>query len=164
MPNPVRTQDSAAVPPSSESVKAECGNLGEEMAISPIDFRALYPKITEMEWDARDQLRRVLKSLLERQVEIFDERHHEIMRQCVAGPSAQERAEAIVPVHPDTEVIERMEDSSFRQILRLSHLLIRMKREVRLSDGLGSSSVSTEVAEKKPVRGFSPRIGESSSH
>jgi len=61
-------------------------------------------------------------------VEIFEAQHHELMRQLLSEPSPQERAAEIVPNHPDSKLMQRMEDSNFRQISRLTSLMIRVKQ------------------------------------
>ena len=45
--------------------------------------------------------------------------------------------------------MQRMEDANFRQILRISHVLLRMRREERLRGALESGLESGNVAENK---------------
>jgi len=90
-----------------------------------------HSKITEEQWEAREPARQLLENILTRQVEIIEAQHHDMMRQCLAGPSPQERAAEIVPTHPNSKLMQRMEDSNFRQVARMTSLLIRMKRVER---------------------------------
>ena len=88
-----------------------------------------------------------------RQVEIFEAQHRELMRQCVNGPTPYERAAQIAPTHPDAPFMQRMEDSNLRQITRLSHLLVRLRREERLGGARQDARESGKVKEKKRVNG-----------
>ncbi len=87
-----------------------------------------YPHITEEQWEARDDARQLLENILSHQVEMFDAQHHDLLRQSVAGPSPHERAAEIVPTHPNAALMQRIEDSNFRQAARMASLLIRLKR------------------------------------
>jgi hypothetical protein len=87
-----------------------------------------YPDITEKQWEAREDVRQLLENILSHQVEMFDAQHHDLLRQSVAGPSPHERAAEIVPTHPNALLLQRIEDSNFRQVARMASLFIRMKR------------------------------------
>jgi len=104
------------------------------------------PDLTEEQWEAREPVRQLLENLLSRQVEIFDAQHHDMLRQCLAGPSPRERAAEIVPTHPNSELMQGMEDSNFRQIARMTGLLIRLKRQERWMEAHGFSE---DVIENK---------------
>ena len=91
-----------------------------------------YPHIPEELWEAREPVRQLLQNLLTRQVQIFEAQHEDLMRQSVAGPSVHERAAEIVPTHPNSKLMQRMEDSNFRQMARITGLIVRMKRLERL--------------------------------
>ena len=84
-----------------------------------------------------------------RQVEIFDAQHRELMRQCVNGPTPYERAAQIAPTHPDAPFMQKMEDSNFRQITRLSNLLVRLRREECLRGARRDARKSGKVKENK---------------
>ena len=113
------------------------------------EFRDAYPNITEEQWEAREPARQLLENLLTRQVEIFDAQHRELMRQCLNGPTPYERAAQIAPTHPDAPFMQRMEDSNFRQITRLSHLLVRLRREERLGGAPRDAREPGKVKENK---------------
>ena len=49
----------------------------------------------------------------------------------MAGPSPYERAAEIALAHPDAALMQRMEESSFRQIWRITTLLLKIKSEAR---------------------------------
>ena len=105
---------------------------GPEEAGAAETTEAAYPDITAEQWEAREPVRQLLENILTRQVEIFEAQHHNLLRQCLAGPSCYERAAALAPTLPNTKLMQRMEDANFRQILRISHVLLRMRREERL--------------------------------
>jgi hypothetical protein len=108
-----------------------------------------YPQITEEQWEAREDARQLLENILSHQVEMFDAQHHDLLRQSVAGPSPQERAAEIVPTHPNAALMQRMEDSNFRQVARMAGLFIRMKRWERQIDDRENPAVSEDVIDKK---------------
>jgi hypothetical protein len=108
-----------------------------------------YPHITEKQWEAREGARQLLENILSHQVETFDAQHHDLLRQSLAGPSPQERAAEIVPTHPHAALMQRMEDSNFRQAARMASLFIRMKRWERQTDDRENPAVSEDVIDKK---------------
>jgi len=107
-----------------------------------------HPEISEEEWAAREPVRQLLENLLTRQVETFEAQHQELLRESLAGPTVYERAAVIVPTHPDSKLMQRMEDSNCRQVLRLSHLLIRLRRQERLMGNSPRTRVTRDVKEK----------------
>jgi hypothetical protein len=88
-----------------------------------------HPEITEAQWRAREPVRQLLENILTRQVEILDTEHRALLREVIAGPSPYERAAELVPKHPESDLIRRMENSNCRQILRMSSLLIRLRQQ-----------------------------------
>ena len=52
-----------------------------------------------------------------------------ILRESLAGSSPYERAAEIALAHPNAALMQRMEESSFRQIWRITSLLLKMKRQ-----------------------------------
>ncbi len=108
-----------------------------------------YPHITEEQWEAREDARQLLENILSHQLETFDAQHHDLLRQSLAGPSPHERAAEIVPTHPNATLMQRMEDSNFRQVARMASLLIRMKRWERQMANRENPAVSEDVIDKK---------------
>jgi hypothetical protein len=100
-----------------------------------------YPDITEEQWAARVDARQFLENILTHQIEMFDAQHHELLRQSVAGPSAHERAAEIAPTHPNAALMQRIEDSNFRQASRMASLFIRLKRLEKSTDESGNHVV-----------------------
>ena len=148
-PNP----ESPVSNPGPQTPNLESLTPNSESRVPSSEFRDAYPNITEKQWEAREPARQLLENLLTRQVEIFDAQHRELMRQCVNGPTPYERAAQIAPTHPDAPFMQRMEDSNLRQITRLSHLLVRLRREERLGGARPDARESGKVKEKKRVNG-----------
>ena len=91
-----------------------------------------YPHITEAQWEAREPVRQLLENILTRHVRILEGQHRDMLRKMVAGPSPHERAAEVAPAHANNPLMQRLEDSSLRRVLRISNLLLRMRREERL--------------------------------
>jgi hypothetical protein len=66
-----------------------------------------------------------------RQVEICKAQRKAILKESLAGPSPYERAAEIALAHPNTALMQRMEESSFRQIWRITNLLLKIKRQAQ---------------------------------
>jgi hypothetical protein len=73
------------------------------------------------------------------------------MRECLAGPSTFERAAEIAPVHPNSRFMQRMEDSSFRQVWRFTHMLRKLQGEVRQAQARESSAPSLKADENTEI-------------
>ena len=80
---------------------------------------------------AREPVRQLLEHILTRQVEICEAQRLATLKECLAGPSPFERAAEIAPTHPNAALMQRMQDSSFREVWRLSNLLLKIKRQTR---------------------------------
>lgn len=138
--------DGMEAPSDSDRFSRPEGEVGAPGA--PEEAPHPYPNITPAEWAAREPVRQLLENLLNRQVEIFDGYHRDLMRQTITGPSPYERAAELVPNHPKAALMERMEYAHCRQLLRLSSVLIRLRRQEAQMEKLQSTGVSTEVKEK----------------
>ena len=111
-----------------------------------------YPDITAAEWESREPVRNLLEHILTRQVEICEARRNATLRESLAGPTPFERAAEIAPAHPNTRLMQRMEDSNFRQVARVSNLLLKIKRQATREEELQQqSSESREVDENKQL-------------
>jgi hypothetical protein len=92
-----------------------------------------YPSISAAEWEARQRPRQLLENILRRQVEICEEQRQALLKESVKGPSPYERAAEIAPTHPNAQLMRRMQDSNFREIRRVTNLLLKLKRhELRM--------------------------------
>jgi len=87
-----------------------------------------YPNITAAEWEARERPRQLLEHILTRQVEICEEQRKAILKESLKGPSPYERAAEIAPTHPNAKLMRRMQDSNFREVRRITNLLLKLKR------------------------------------
>ena len=123
-PSPVRGQSDPRTP--------EVEDAGDTQAES--DRR--YPHITRAEWEARERPRQLLENILTRQVETCEAQRKAILKESLKGPSPYERAAEIAPTHPNARLMRRMQDSNFREVRRLTNLLLKMKRHQRKMEAL----------------------------
>jgi len=105
-------------------------------ATQPEEEDERYPNLTAAEWQAREPVRQLLENILTRQGELCDAQRKAILKECLAGPSPHERAAEIAPAHRNATLMRRMQDSNFRQVVRLTSLLMRMKRHERQMEAL----------------------------
>jgi hypothetical protein len=87
-----------------------------------------YPSISAAEWEARERPRHLLENILRRQVEICEEQRQAVLKESVKGPSPYERAAEIAPTHPNALLMRRTQDSYFREVRRVTNLLLKLKR------------------------------------
>jgi hypothetical protein len=90
-----------------------------------------YPSITAVEWEARERPRRLLENLLKRQVEVCEAEREVILKELLKGPSPYERAAEIAPTHRSAMLMRRLQDSYFREVRRVTNLLLKIKRHER---------------------------------
>jgi hypothetical protein len=90
-----------------------------------------YPNITAAEWEARERPRQLLENILRRQVETCEAQRKAILTESMKGPSPYERAAEIAPTHPNARLMRRMQDSNFREVRRVTNLLLKIKRQAR---------------------------------
>ena len=87
--------------------------------------------ISSAEWEAREPVRQLLEHILSRQVEICEAQRKATLRESLTGPSPYERAAEIAPTHRNASLMRRMQDSNFRQVWRVTNLLLKIKRQAR---------------------------------
>jgi len=92
---------------------------------------ARYPQITAAEWEARERPRQLLENILTRQIETCEAQRKAILKESLKGPSPYERAAEIAPTHRDAAPLRRMQDSHFREVRRVTNLLLKIKRYER---------------------------------
>jgi hypothetical protein len=109
--------------------------------------------ISSGEWEAREPVRQLLENILSRQVQICEAQRNATLRESLMGPSPYERAAEIAPTHRNATLMRRMEDSNFRQVARVTSLLMRMKRQERQTEALENTAVPHDVPETKGVSG-----------
>jgi hypothetical protein len=83
------------------------------------------------EWEAREPVRRLLEHILSRQVQLCEAQRRATLRESLLGPSPYERAAEIAPAHTNALLMRRMQDSSFREVWRVTNLLLKVKRQAR---------------------------------
>jgi hypothetical protein len=89
---------------------------------------AQYPSITVAEWEARQRPRQLLENILRRQVESCEAQRKAAREELRKGPSPYERAAEIAPTHPNARLMRRMQDSNFREVRRVTNMLLKLKR------------------------------------
>jgi hypothetical protein len=101
------------------------------------------------EWEAREPVRQLLENILTRQVELCEAQRVANLRECLAGPSTFERAAEIAPTHGNAMLMQRMEDSSFRQVWRTTNMLLKLKRQAPRQEICEKNQASGDVHDKK---------------
>ena len=87
-----------------------------------------YPSIGAAEWERRERPRHLLENILKRQVEVCEAERKVALKESLKGPSAFERAAEIAPALPNAKLMRRMQDSNFREVRRVTNLLLKLKR------------------------------------
>jgi len=105
-------------------------------------------RFTPEEAEGRERARQLLENILTRQVDLCETQRKAILKESMAGPSPYERAAEIALAHPDTALMQRMEESSFRQIWRITNLLLKINSHAREAETLRNSAWSQNVHEK----------------
>ncbi|MFZ0959575.1 MAG: hypothetical protein WAO35_01620 [Terriglobia bacterium] len=111
-----------------------------------------YPSITAAEWEARERPRQLLENILTRQVEICEAQRQAILKESLAGPSPYERAAEIAPTHRNAPLVRRMQDSNFRELRRVTNLLLKIQRRQRQVGGVEQQGENPGSAGRKLSR------------
>ncbi len=64
-------------------------------------------------------------------MEICEAQRKATLKESLTGPSPYERAAEIAPTHPNARLMRRMQDSNFREVRRVTNLLLKIKRYER---------------------------------
>ena len=107
------------------------GSGGEQTGAAEAEAKAPPSRFSPAEAQARERARQLLQNILTRQVELCEAQRQAILKDSLAGPSPYERAAEVALAHPETALMQRMEESSFRQIWRITTLLVKMKHQAR---------------------------------
>ena len=89
--------------------------------------------------EARERARQLLENILTRQAESCAGQRKALREEFRRGPSPYERAAEIAPTHPNARVMRRMQDSNFREVRRVTNLLLKLKRHERQVADLAGS-------------------------
>jgi hypothetical protein len=98
--------------------------------------RQRYADITPAEWEARERPRQLLENILTRQVETCEAQRKAARQESRLGPSPYERAAEIAPTHPSARLMRGMQESHFREVRRVTNLLLRIKLYERKMEAL----------------------------
>ena len=115
-----------------------------------IDNAQKYPSITEAEWERRERPRQLLENILKRQVETCEALGKAERDELRKGPSPFERAAEIAPALVDSRLMRRMQDSNFREVRRLTNLLLKLKRNARNMKSHKNDEADEEHCESSP--------------
>jgi hypothetical protein len=102
---------------------------GEDSEATDEDDR--FPGITEEDWRVRERARKLLRNILAHQAEVCEEQRKALLTESLAIPSPYERAAEIGPSLQDAWMVRRVEDANFREVRRLTSLLMKLKRQER---------------------------------
>ncbi len=81
-------------------------------------------------------------------MELCEAQRKAILKDSLAGPSSYERAAEVGLAHPNVALMQRMEESSFRQIWRITNLLLKLKRQAREEGYRETPGLTGNVTEK----------------
>ena len=101
------------------------------------------------EEQARERARQLLENILRRERELCEKQRKDMLKESMEGPSPYERAAEIALSYPNVAMMQRIEESNFRQIWRISVLLQKTKRQGREARELGNSRGGENVHENK---------------
>lgn len=90
-----------------------------------------YPHITAEQWEAREPIRQLLQNILTHQAEYCEAKRQEILKESVKGLSAYERAAEVAPIHQEGLLLRRMQDANFREVRRITNLLLKIEQRGR---------------------------------
>lgn len=136
---PVKVAPDSGRPEESPSVQGgDSGAPGQEAGATKDAFEVKFPSITAAEWVAREDPRQLLENILRRLADICEEQRKAILKEIVQGPSPYECAAQIAPTHPNARLMRRMQDVNFREVRRVTNLLLKLKRHERRMDDLAA--------------------------
>jgi hypothetical protein len=90
-----------------------------------------------------------LQDLLSEEIQACEKARSQCGDGSVEITSSYERDKMLVPVHAHAELMMRMEESSFRQVWRLTNLLIGIKGRTLEVVPPGNEGISNDVIENK---------------
>ena len=141
-------------PKPQEAADSSQSEKGQEDAGADDDETdARYPRITPLEWESRERARQLLENILWRQVEICEAHRTATLKESRVGPSPYERAAEIAPTHPNARLMRRMQDSNFREVRRVTTLLLEIKRLQIKLEALEKATAPHNVSETKRFSG-----------
>jgi hypothetical protein len=147
------------VEPNFRPAPADISTKSVQVAVCPPPLEEndkRYPNITAAEWEARERPRQLLENILTRQVDSCEAQRKALLRESVKGPSPYERAAEIAPTHPNAMLMRRIQDSNFREIRRLTNLLLKIKRYERQMEKSEKTAALHDVTETNEVSGLPP--------
>ncbi len=122
--------------------------LGGRQVTGPAEAERDEPETLSPEEEAHERARQLLENILRRQMELCETQRRAILKESMEGPSPYERAAEIALAEPNTALMQRMEESSFRQIWRIATLLLKIKGQARKAEVRESPAKSRNVHEK----------------
>jgi hypothetical protein len=95
--------------------------------------------------DGPQGLRQTLQNILLREAELLEEQRTACLQEILSGPSPFERAAEFASAYSQMKLLQRVEDSSFRQVWRITDLFIKLK---------GGAPERKNAAGKMPPQGL----------
>ena len=74
-----------------------------------------------------------------------------------ATPGGKARSVLMAPKDPNAPLMRRMQDSNFRDVWRITNLLLKIKRHERQMEGLEETAPFQDVSETKGVSNEGPK-------
>jgi hypothetical protein len=111
-----------------------------------------YPTIAEEDWKVRERARKLLRNILNRQVEVCEMQRKGLLKESLAGLSPYELAAEIAPSPADALLMRRMQDANMREVRRLTNLLLKIKRrepKIEPLEPSDESLVGHDISENK---------------
>jgi hypothetical protein len=107
------------------------------------------PSIPVAEGRERREAQKELQDLLSQEVQVFKEARSERGDELLETTSPHYRATMMVPFHSRAALMARMEDSSFRQVERITNLLIKLQADAQRADVTLALSANEPILEFK---------------
>jgi hypothetical protein len=124
--------------PEEDEAQADAEASSDQATVPPGPSAELEPEPEED--PQRAQVRQLLAFLLERLAAVYEVRSYSCLVEAKDGPSTFQRAAEAAPAQPH-EALARMEVSAFRQVSRLTGLLMRLKRQTRELETMENAQV-----------------------
>jgi hypothetical protein len=124
---------SSAFAPPANAAPVASPPLGRQQDFRGVEIENTqrYPNITAAQWEARERPRQLLENILKRMAGVCKTQRKATLQESVQGPSPYERAAEVAPTHPNARLMRRMQDANFREVRRITKLLLKIQHQRR---------------------------------